>query len=82
MIFKNLPALMTLIAAFIACVVTFVYEYELTKALILILSASVAFYLAGLIIRSILNHFMVEKVNKDENDGGAQEAEEEINENK
>lgn len=80
MIFKNLPALMTLIAAFIACIVTFLYKYELTKALILILAASVVFYFAGLIIRSMLNHFMVEK-DSDDTDEEAQEAGEEKEEN-
>ena len=50
MIFRNLPALMTLIAAFITCIVTLLYKYELTKALILILSVTVGFYLAGIIM--------------------------------
>lgn len=81
MIFKNLPALMTLIAAFITCIVTFLYKYELTKALILILAASVVFYLAGLIIRSLLNRFMVEKDSDDDTDEEAQEAGEETEEN-
>lgn len=81
MIFKNLPALMTLIAAFITCIVTFIYQYELTKALILILAASVIFYLAGLIIRFMLNHFMVVEENQDETDGEAQDTGGETEEN-
>ena len=81
MIFKNLPALMTLIAASITCIVTFIYQYELTKALILILAASVVFYLAGLIIRSLLNRFMVEKEDQDETDGEAQDTGEKTEEN-
>ena len=81
MIFKNLPALMTLIAAFITCIVTFLYKYELTKALILILAASVVFYFAGLIIRSLLNRFMVEKDSSNGTDEDAQEAGEETEEN-
>ena len=81
MIFKNLPALMTLIAAFITCIVTFIYQYELTKALILILAASVVFYLAGLIIRSLLNRFMVEKEDQDEADSEAQDTGEKTEEN-
>lgn len=81
MIFKNLPALMTLIAAFITCIVTFIYQYELTKALILILAASVIFYLSGLIIRSLLNRFMVVEENQDENDGEEQETGEKTEEN-
>ena len=81
MIFKNLPALMTLIAAFITCIVTFIYQYELTKALILILAASVIFYLSGLIIRSLLNRFMVAEENQDENDGEEQDTGEKTEEN-
>ena len=45
MIFKNLPAIITLVAALVACVVTFLYRYELTKALILILAATVVFFI-------------------------------------
>lgn len=81
MIFKNLPALMTLVAAFIACIVTFLYKYELTKALILILAVSAVFYLAGLIIRSMLNRFMVEKGSGDGAGDEAQEAGEGTEEN-
>lgn len=80
MIFRNLPALMTLIAAFITCIVTLLYKYELTKALILILSVTVGFYLAGIIVRSLLNRFMVHR-EEPEDDNEADGAEVETEEN-
>lgn len=58
MIFKNLPAIITLVAALVTCVVTFLYRYELTKALILILAASVIFFIIGMIVRALLNRFL------------------------
>lgn len=58
MIFKNLPAIITLVAALVACVVTFLYRYELTKALILILAATVVFFIIGMLVRTLLNCFL------------------------
>lgn len=58
MIFKNLPAIITLVAALVACVVTFLYRYELTKALILILAATVVFFIIGMLVRALLNRFL------------------------
>lgn len=58
MIFKNLPAIITLVAALVACVVTFLYRYELTKALILILAATVVFFIIGMLVRTLLNRFL------------------------
>lgn len=45
MIFRNLPALITLVAALVAWIVTFIYKYELTKALIIIFAAAFIFLL-------------------------------------
>ncbi|CDD65648.1 putative uncharacterized protein [Firmicutes bacterium CAG:882] len=58
MIFKNLPAIITLVAALVACVVTFLYRYELTKALILILAATIVFFIIGMLVRTLLNRFL------------------------
>lgn len=80
MIFRNLPALITLIAALVACVVTFLYRYNLTKALILILAASIIFFIIGVIVRALLNRFLN---TKKESEGAGEEAsdtEEEENE--
>ena len=45
MIFRNLPALITLVAALVAWIVTFIYKYELTKALIIIFASHLSFLL-------------------------------------
>lgn len=61
MIFKNLPALLTLVAACIVSVITYLYKYELTKALVILLVTVIVFYIIGLSIRSLLNHFLAPK---------------------
>ena len=58
MIFRNLPALITLVAALVAWIVTFIYKYELTKALIIIFAAAFIFFVIGIIVRAILNRFL------------------------
>lgn len=58
MIFRNLPAFITLVAALVAWIVTFIYKYELTKALIIIFAAAIIFFIIGMIVRAILNHFL------------------------
>ena len=45
MIFRNLPALITLVAALVAWIVTFIYKYELTKALIIIFASAFVFFM-------------------------------------
>ena len=57
--FRNLPALMSLTAALIVSVVTIIYRYNLTDALILILGAEFGFFIAGLCIRAMLNKVLV-----------------------
>lgn len=58
MIFRNLPAIITLIAALVALVVTFLYKYELTKALIIVLAAALVFFILGSIVKAVLNRFL------------------------
>lgn len=66
MIYRGLPALMTLFAAAISMLVTFLYKYELTKSLIIILVCSFIFYIFGLIIRKVLNVYLVVKEEENE----------------
>lgn len=70
MIFRNLPAIITLMAALIACIVTFIYRYDLTKALIIILAAAVVFFILGCMVRMLLNRFL--NPEKDESEGGGE----------
>lgn len=76
MIYRGLPALMTLFAAAISMLVTFLYKYELTKSLIIILVCSFIFYIFGLIIRKVLNVYLVVKEEKENEDTVAEEGEE------
>ena len=66
MIFRNLPALITLVAALVAWIVTFIYKYELTKALIIIFAAAFIFFVIGIIVRAILNRFLNPDTDKKE----------------
>lgn len=73
MIFRNLPAIITLVAALVAWAVTFICKYELTKALIIILATALVFFIIGVIVRALLNRFLGEdkKKNDDEAEGEA-----------
>ena len=55
MIFRNLPALITLVAALVAWIVTFIYKYELTKALIIIFASAFVFFIIGIIVLSLIH---------------------------
>ena len=70
MIFRNLPAIITLVAALIACIVTFIYRYDLTKALIIILVAAVVFFILGCMVRMLLNRFL--NPEKEDSEGGGE----------
>lgn len=73
MIFRNLPAIITLVAALVAWAVTFICRYEITKALIIILAAALVFFIIGVIVRALLNRFLGsdEKKEDDSNEGEA-----------
>lgn len=75
MIFRNLPAIITLVAALVAWAVTFICKYELTKALIIILATALVFFIIGVIVRALLNRFLAPEEKKekegDETEGEA-----------
>ncbi len=58
MIFRNLPAIITLIASLVALIVTFIYKYNLTKALIIVFATAIVFLILGNIVRAVLNRFL------------------------
>lgn len=76
MIFRNLPALMTLAASLIVCIITIVYRYNATKAFAFILATAVIFFLAGLLIRFLLNRFLVTEEAAEEPGEGEESQEE------
>lgn len=81
MIFRNLPALMTLAASLIVCIITIVYRYNATKAFALILGTAVIFFLAGVLIRFLLNRFLVTEETAEETEEGEESQEENGTEN-
>jgi divalent metal cation (Fe/Co/Zn/Cd) transporter len=61
---KYIPSIVTLLAGFIACIVTILSQYEIIDALVTILVVVVIFYMVGLIIRALFNKFLVIKEEK------------------
>ncbi len=67
--FRNVPALITLLAAFVSSVVMIWKRYSLFDFLIVLVLVIVVFYMAGLFFRFILNVVFKEKKEEaDEND--------------
>ena len=58
---KYIPSIVTLIAGFIACLVTIISRYDTVDALVTILVVLVVFYMVGLIIRALFKKFLVIK---------------------
>lgn len=63
--FRNVPALITLLAAFVSSVVMIGKRYSLFDFLLVLVSVIVVFYIAGLFLRFILN-VVFKEVKKDE----------------
>lgn len=53
--FRNIPALVTLLAGFIISVVMIVQKYSLLHFLWVLVAVMAGFYIAGLLLRVILN---------------------------
>lgn len=72
---KNMPVILSLLAGFVACVATFVYQYEGTEWLWIVIGALVLFYILGLCLQKL---FTVVLVVKDEDEeGNSEEGDEE-----
>ncbi len=63
--FRNVPALITLLAAFVSSVVMIGKRYSLFDFLLVLVSVIVVFYIAGLFLRFILN-IVFKETKKDE----------------
>lgn len=71
--FRNVPALITLLAAFVSCMVMIGRKYTLFDFLLVLVTVIVVFYVAGLFLRFILNLVFREPKEDeeiDENDDG------------
>lgn len=68
--FRNVPAIITLLAGFIACVVMIIRRYTVTAFLWQLIFVMTAFYILGLLIRLILNKVFKEPEDESEDDEG------------
>ena len=75
--FRNLPAIVTLLAGFIACVIMIKDRYELVGFLWRLVLVMVVFYAFGLLIRVILNVAFKEAEKKKEGETQEDDAENE-----
>jgi phosphotransferase system glucose/maltose/N-acetylglucosamine-specific IIC component len=62
---KNLPVILSLLAGFVACIATFIYQYDGTSWLWIVIGALVLFYILGLCLRKL---FFVVLAVKDEDE--------------
>ena len=77
MSFKNMPVILSLLAGFVACVATFVYKYDGTDWLWIVIGALVLFYILGLCLRKLFNVVLSVKDDdeeKQESEPGDEEA--------
>lgn len=69
--FRNVPALITLLAGFAACVIMILRRYTLVEFLWSLVIVMLLFYIAGLLIRLVLN--IVFKKVEEKKEGGQEE---------
>ena len=64
--FRNFPAIITLLAGFITSVVMILNKYTLVKFLWVLVLVMAGFYIAGLLIRILLNRVFKDEEKQDE----------------
>lgn len=72
--FRNVPALITLLAGFITSVIMIVHRYSLVNFMWILIAVMVGFYICGVLIRFALNKVVQ---NKDDKENTVQEEEQE-----
>ena len=72
--FRNLPALITLLAGFITSVIMIVHRYSLVNFMWVLIEVKAGFYICGVLIRFALNKVVQNKEEK-ENTTEAEEQE-------
>lgn len=74
---KNIPAIMSLSAGAITSIITFLIKYEVKAMLGILLAVLLLFYVAGLIVKAILDKFQNEIALKEEEEERLRKEEEE-----
>lgn len=72
--FRNVPALITLLAGFITSVIMIVHRYSLVNFMWILIAVMVCFYICGVLIRFALNKVVQ---NKEDKENTVQEEEQE-----
>ena len=72
--FRNVPALITLLAGFITSVIMIVHSYSLVNFMWILIAVMVGFYICGVLIRFALNKVVQ---NKEDKENTVQEEEQE-----
>ena len=72
--FRNVPALITLLAGFITSVIMIVHRYSLVNFMWILIAVLVGFYICGVLIRFALNKVVQ---NKEDKENTVQEEEQE-----
>ena len=62
--FRNVPAIITLLAGFITSVIMIKYRYTLVNFMWILICVMLAFYICGMLIRFALNKVAEKKENK------------------
>lgn len=63
--FRNVPALITLLAGFITSVIMIVHRYSLVNFMWILIAVMVGFYICGVLIRFALNKVVQNKKDKE-----------------
>lgn len=72
---RNLPAIVTLLAGFITCIITTVCRYPLNKMLWVLIAVMTVFFTIGIIIRAVIMRFVEGKDAEAVNTSGDEEDE-------
>lgn len=63
--YKNMPSILALLAGFIVCIATFIYQYEGTTWLWLVIGAIVLFYGLGICLQKLFNVILADEVTEE-----------------
>ena len=72
--FRNVPALVTLLAGFVMAIFMILEKFTLMKFLWILVSVMIAFYVAGIVLRVILNKAFKDPETEDADDADSKDA--------
>lgn len=70
---KYIPSIISLMGAFVACIVTIINKYETLETLLIVLASLIVFYIVGAVIRILIKKILV--VPEPENDAESENSE-------